>query len=505
MTRISATAPRISQVKDRPRLTWWSLATAALAVPVWWFVIASGVMSRAIDGGIFLSVIGGLQDGLPLYSGVWDNKDPLFYGVMLAAASVVDAAPFLLDWLWVPVASLGAWLIARPLMSADRALLVGLVAAPFVMTGPFYVAGWTNTPGTALALLSLGLLSCRRAVAAGVVIGLLAFTKLLVWPVGVASLLVLLVFPSRRRDAARGLVTLAGTVAIGMALLAVVGWLGGYVDALQRNRAYSSDVTVYFGFEDSPWGHLTKLAGDWSTGSWVAVAAVVLVAVVTAVLLAVRATWRTSERVLLAAWLWIAILGTLGVLGLTYVWPHHAQFAYLPTVLAVVALTAIIPERWPYLVAVALVVVGTWLMTGTGSPSTWLDRHAAARDSFAARWDEIREVPTDARLLLTVPGSEFTYARLGSNDDRGYLYDAPPSARLSCAQFHLYDFSPPADFERMLECIQDVDVVVMTDSFVVFGNGGRAASVQPILQYVDYAFTCLRVDDRQVCTRKPGL
>jgi hypothetical protein len=56
----------------------------------------------------------------------------------------------------------------------------------------------------------------------------------------------------------------------------------------------------------------------------------------------------------------------------------------------------------------------------------------------------------------------------------------------------------------MLECIQDVDVVLMTDNFVVFGNGGRAASVQPILQYVDYAFDCLRIGDRQLCTRKPG-
>jgi hypothetical protein len=325
---MEAGAPRTS-------LTPWSILTLACAIPTWFFVGSSAVMSRAIDGGIFLSLAAGLGRGLPLYSGVWENKDPLFPVAMLAASRVSPTGPFVMDWFWVPLAAFGGWLVARSLMSGDRALFVGLVLIPFVMVGPFYVAGWSNTPGTALILLGLGLAMARRGVAAGVVIGLVAFTRLIEWPIGLACLLVLLLIPTMRRVGVRALSAMVATMAATLVALAAVGWLAPYINALQRNRAYASDVIAYFGFDPSPVGHLKKLAGEWQTSYWIAMTVIVCCALLLAAVLLMRPSWRTPERGLLAVWLVVSVVGTVGLLAFTYVWPHHAQAVSLPTALAV--------------------------------------------------------------------------------------------------------------------------------------------------------------------------
>jgi hypothetical protein len=493
-------------VNDSPahlRLTWWSLITVVLAIPVWSFIAMRGVITRDLDGGLFLSIVGGMERGLTLYSEVFDVKDPLFFGTMFAAHRISPAGPFVLDWLWILLAAFGGWLLARTVTTPDRALAVGLVAVPLVLVGGFHAPGHTNTPGTALTLLGLGFVLNRRGVLGGIVLGLVLFTKALVWPLGLVAVLALLLIPSWRQTALRTVISGAGTVAVVALLLQLLGILGPYIEVLRWNSAYSFTIMEYFGYESSLSGHFTRLAEHWTMVGWLGVSLVALVAIALILRWSLTASWRTAERSMLTLWLpWVTI-GTLGIIGLSYVWQHHAQLVYLPAALAVVAVAAVLPDRWPFLVALPIVLVASWLMGAWGTPADGWSRVVEARDTFPARWAEIDEVPKDARLLSSVPLGEFTYARLGTNDDRGYLLSAPDNASLACPQFHFYDFSPDEDFMAMLECIQGVDVVLLTDNFVVFGNGGKAPVVQPILQYVQANFECLRVDDRQVCTRRP--
>lgn len=491
----------------RRSLSLWSIVTFVLAVPVWWTVGHAAILSRAVDGGIFLSVSGGIKSGLPLYTGVWDNKDPFFFLAMTGASYLGHAAPFFMDLLWIPLGAFGGWLIARSIMSADRALFVALILVPLALCGPFYIAGWSNTPGTALVLLIWGLAARRWNVAAGIVCGLLLFIKITLWPVALIGLLVMLAFPAMRRGVVRALIALAATVAGSVALLAILGWLGGYLDAFGRNRTYASDVIVYFGFEDSPFGHLAKLQADWAALSsasiaWVPVVLVLVVLVFAIVLQALRRSPASSERILVTAWLAVSILGVLAALALTYVWPHHAQAIYLPVAMAMIVLASLIPARWPFLLWAALILIFSVVAAGWGPGSSLADRVTTINANFDVARAEISEIPKDARILNTAPLGEFTYARLGSNDDRGYLADVRDGAVLACPAFHLYDFSPASAWSEMYECIQTVDAVVKTDAFDVFGNGGKAANVQPILNYVNSNFTCLRVEDRQLCIRK---
>ncbi len=494
----------MNDVSARPRLTWWSAVTVVLAIPTWWFIGINGVMSRDLDGGLFLSIVGGMERGLTLYSEVFEIKDPVYFGAMFGAYQIAPAGPFVLDWLWLPIAGLGGWLLARAVTTPDRALLVGLIAVPLVLVGPFYAPGLTNTPGTALILLGLGLVLNRWGVAGGIALGLLLFTKALVWPLGLVPVLLLLFFAAWRRTAVRAVISGAITIAASALLLLLLGILGPYIEVLRWNSAYSFTIMEYFGYESSISGHFARLIEQWTTAGWVAAVAILIVTVALGVRWFAGTSWRSSQRGVLVWWLSLAVLGTIGIIGLSYIWQHHGQLVYLPAALAVVAMAAVLPDRWPFLIVLPILLVVAWVVGAWGTPSDGWSRVQAVRDAFPARWAEIDESPKDARLLATVPLSDFTYARLGTNDDRGYLLAARPDAALACPQFHLYDFSPDQDFADMLDCIQSVDVILMTDNFVVFGNGGKAPVVQPILQYVQANFECLRVDDRQVCTRRPA-
>jgi hypothetical protein len=497
-------------VSSERRLTWWSLITLILGIPIWIGVAVLGVMPRtSLDGGIFVSVVGGIRDGLPLYTGVWDNKDPLFFGVMTAASFFSPYALHALDWMWAVLGAMGTYLLAKQVTSTERALFAGIVLAPLVLLAPFHEPGLTSLPGTGMTVLGLGLALSRRGLTGGVVIGLLAFLKLIVWPIALVALVVMLLAPALRRTALRSLAGMSATLAFGVLALVALGWWGPYLDALGRNRAYASDVIVYFGYEDSPIGHLRRMVDEWAispfgSSAWLSVVTMGAVLVLGIVVLVSRPTWRTPERVTLVIWAGIAAAGTVGILALTYVWGHHAQAIALPALFLAVVAVSLIPPRWPFPVFAVIALVVTWLVAGWGSPGGAWDRVRAAQDSWSARWATVEAQPRDATLLSTIEASEFTYARLGTNDDGGFLLSAPEGATLACPQFHLYDFSPDADFAAMLECVTGVDVVLLTDNFVVFGNGGKAPVVQPILQYVQENFECLRVDDRQVCTRRPA-
>ena len=482
-------------------LTWWSLITVMLAVPVWIVVVRSAVLSRVVDGGIFLSVSAGIADGLRLYEQVWDNKDPLFFGLMAIPLLVAPSLAFFMDVLWIALAGLGAGLIARSVMNADRALFMGIVAAPLLMLGPSYVPGWTNTPGTALVLLTLGLFAHRLPLASGFAAGLLAFVKLPVWPIAVAALALGLVFPPMRRAAARALVSMFAAMGVLVIVLALLGWLSGAIDAFGRNRQYAVDVANYFGFQPSITGRLSRALVDWPGAvTWSAGIALIFVLLIGG-LWAVNSRMRSNERLLLAAWAVVSWMGTIGVLALTYVWPHHVQALALPTVMSVIVFAAIFPARWFFPAFILWVVAGAAVFSGWGSVRAAQDAWNQRSVSFESKVAEIDEVPLDARLLASVPDSNFTYARLGSNDDRGFLGDVRTDATLACPQFHLYDFSPPKAFAEVLQCIQGVDVVLLTDAFTVFGGSSRAPYALPVLDYVNASFTCLRIEDRQVCTR----
>ena len=482
-------------------VTWWSLITLVAAIPVWIVVVRSAVLSRVVDGGIWLSVSAGVANGLTPYEQVWDHKDPLFYAVMALATLVSPGVAFFLDIGWFIVAGVGAGLLARSVTSADRALFVGLVITPLVLLGPSYIPGWTNTPGTALVLLTVGLFARGLPVSAGLAAGLLAFIKLPTFPLAAGALVLALLLSSWRRPALKAIVAMFAAMGGVAVVLVLLGWFRGALDSVLFNRSYASEVATYFSYEPTVTSRLARALGDWSssiiTAGSISLAATLIIAVVWFAI----GRLRTDERSLLALWGVFLWLGTLLIVGMTYVWPHHAQQLALPTLVSVVMLAAIFPQRWVFPGFIAWVLVAAAVVSGWGSLRAAQDAWAQRSADFDVKVAQIYEVPLDARLLASVPLTDFTYARLGSNDDRGFLGSVRDDAALACPKFHIYDFSPPEVFAETLECIQTVDAVLVTDAFTVFGGSSRAPYALPVLDYVNTNFTCLRIEDRQVCTR----
>jgi len=484
-------------------LTWWSLLTLVAAIPVWIMVVRSAVLSRVVDGGIWLSVSAGTANGLTPYDQVWDHKDPVFYMIMALATVISPGLAFFLDIGWFVVAGIGAGLLARSVMSADRALFIGVIVTPLLLLGPSYIPGWTNTPGTALVLLTVGLFAHRLPTSAGLAAGLLAFVKLPVFPLAAGALILALAFGTWRRAAVKALAAMFAAMGGIAAVLLVLGWFHGAFEAVLFNRAYASQIATYFSFDPTLIGRLGKAISDQPSSVVVAAAVGLGVTVLIGIGWLAVARWRSDERSLLAVWALFLWLGTIVIVGITYVWPHHAQLLALPTIVSAVVLAAVFPRRWIFIAFVVWALAGATVFSGWASLRAAQDAWSQRSANFDIKVAEISEVPIDARLLASVPLTDFTYARLGSNDDRGFLGSVRSDATLACPKFHIYDFSPSEVFSETLECIQGVDVVLLTDAFTVFGSSSRAPFATPVLDYVQTNFTCLRIEDRQICTRNP--
>jgi len=223
------------------------LIVATLIFLTWWWVILSAAAPRTSDSGVFLSVASAIVEGVPLYEGVVDNKDPLFFYSLAAALRIGPAAAQLLDVLWFACLAAGAWLLSRSTMRATAAVVAGFVAAPIAVLGIAYQPGMTNLPGTALVLLGMGLLVSRAWWASGFVFALAVVAKITTIPVVIAILVVTIALPHMRKRGLRAAAVFAGS-AFGLALvLLIVGSLDGYREVLAHNVRYSRDVMVYFG------------------------------------------------------------------------------------------------------------------------------------------------------------------------------------------------------------------------------------------------------------------
>jgi len=488
-------------LRFRGNFTYWSILSIVIAIPIWIFVIYGSVMDRQYDGGIFLSISDGLANGLNRYTDLWDNKDPFFAVAMAGASHISSPWAFFMDLFWIPLAAVGTFFISRSIASPDRSLFFALVTTPFIMVGPAYMAGHGNTPGTAMVLFGWGMFLCRRWVLGGIAIGLLLFLKITVWPVGVAGLLLFLFFRDKRSGGVRALVAMGVTFVVSVTVMAILGWIPGYIESISQNRSYSKTTIAYFGFSDSFSGHLEKLQADWAGSIFVAFLVMVSIAVVGLLFSSMKR--RTHPEVfLVTVLLWIAIFGTIASLALTYLWGHHLQAISLPMILAAILFGSLLNVRIWFILWVGLLLILTFILSMWMSPIQLFDHYKSLPAVFDSRVTEISEVPIDANLLNSIPLKDFSYARLGTNDDRGFLGSVREGAVLVCPRFQVFDFSPTEAFAELYECIQRVDVILKTENFNIFGNGMNAANVQPILDYVNANFDCLIVSDRQLCTRR---
>lgn len=443
--------PRVSRSEDG---LIWSLLAAAL---VWILLLPALIPNVAHwDRGIFVSVAERLLAGDTLYVEVWDNKDPFFYYIVATGRLVSPYADIAIEGLWLLTIAFSAQCIARS-VGTSRALgvLVGWAIAPVIATGAFFYPGYTHLPGTALALAAVAAVASRHFLLAGLGLGVLVFTKVTAAPIALA---VVLVFVLGRRQY-RGLVaTFLGTslACSGAALLLVVrGEFHPWISSLRLNARYADAGT---GIAESALEHLSRVASPAATAAVLSM----LLTLTAAVVFRRRAVPPplASDQWMLWGATVTALLASLVVLALTGMWSHHAQTLYFPAIL-----TAVVLARW-FLDGMTLRPLRTLTIGGLAALLLGgvipVGALRAARDAPSAL-TSLAELSPESSALGSTSTIGRTYARLGTNDDRGHAFGLR-GWKLACPNFHQYAFSPEDVLRQTAECLDGADVLLLSPS-----------------------------------------
>ena len=456
-------------------------------------VLLRGRPSLKSDAGVFLSVAGSMLHGDRLYVGVLDNKDPLFYYAHAGALAAFGwTGPFLLDIVWLAIAAASTLLLLRAVGSSRLTAVVGFVVYPLLLTGAWYLSGYSLLAALSFAPL-IGLLWLRGSfVAAGAVLALGVLFKVNLGLVLASVPLAALVLSPRgsRAQLAKAAGGFAAVAGAGAVALAVRGEVHGYIENLKDNISYSRNVL-------SATGSVTGIPGHIKVAAWAAsrpghilgvpvgkpLHLVVVVAVfVAAGALAVRtlrrrpaappaaASHAAATRFLAAAFL-CATATTALTLALTAAWSPHDQMLAFPALLLIAFAVSLLPSAVPALASgrraiaavCAVAVLGIVLLGGTAAAPY-------AREGGISYWFDSGRSET-ARELEQAAASRFpaarkiTYVHLGQNDEEAVAAFLDGRFSLACPAIAQYVFTPHLD--GVLRCVEGKrpELVLVTQKF----------------------------------------
>ena len=460
-----------------------------------WAVVAAMTVPRAITGavgdyGFFTAVADRLRAGDVLYEQVWDNKDPfVFYSIAVARYGGVGGA-WLLEVLWVVLASALAFAIARRVgLSALLAAWVAWVLAPIVVLGMPYFMGSTHLPGVALTLLAIALVLARHPVLTGVPVGVIAFFKFVMLPMALAVVVVALVVGARRRELPRFALGLLGTVGVIAVVMLFRGEFTGFVRTQVDNILYSQSPIVsaeHTSMFQKVAQHLVILVNPHIVAVLLATVAVLVVGFIAnrrSVLL-----WTTATAFVMAG-LTIAITGK---------WFHHAEILAVSSVLALVLVATSVRVDWqrPTWVAALIATVVAVPLTALPSP----DHYLAPLRTVGLSWQEANE--TDPLTVLLAERTPTTVAFVG----QGNL--VPRSGgldgwQLVCRNIAQRPFNQQWMFDETLACLPSAELVVVTNDYgpdAAFP--AYTAFVEQVEELLAQDYECEQVPDFRLCTRR---
>ncbi|WP_169337920.1 glycosyltransferase 87 family protein [Propionicicella superfundia] len=452
-----------------------------------------------LDRGIFVSVAERLLAGDVLYRDVWDNKDPLFYYTIALGRAVSPLMDIVLEMAWVALTGVGVALIARFLGARLRMCVVaGFVMTPLVLTGPLYFPGNSHLPAVAVATLSVALALQERYLPAGVLVAVTFFLKLVVTPALILPLVVIVAVRRQWRGLAWGALgaLLGGGVMV--AVLVVRQELVPYLGMLSANVGYSSSVLLNSSLP-APLAHFARLR----TPAYGILAAALIL---TVVLGAVR--WRRARAGVTGVFSLVtlsviaAVVAATAVLAVTGLWVQHLLIYGFAAALAAALLAALVDERLGSrpLASLAVLVVAAVLLAGGPLAAIYptLPPDKAIR--------MLTSTPREAQVILQT-GEPASYARLGSNDDRGHAVGLG-AWHLACPRFHQYRFDSQSSLDTVTRCLPKADVVYVSTSFAPKTSSLGGSSVwNPWVarteQVLRADFTCAALDDgARICVRK---
>lgn len=468
-----------------------------------WVFVASRTVPRAIDGavgdyGFFTGVADRLRDGAVLYEQVWDNKDPfVFYSIAVARNWGVGGA-WLLEILWIIVASVAVHSIARGHDLSHRAsTAVAWIPVPLVILGMPYFMGSTHLPGVALTLVAVALILRNHWVLAGIPVAVLIFFKFVMLPVALAILITAAITMRRGRGLVGAFVGLVGTgLAIALVML-IRGEFSGFLSTQFDNIRYSQSPIV---------------AADMvSPFQKVAQHLVILVnpnilAIIIATLAILIVSWIAQKRARSGHWLaqpalwWITLMAFV-MAGLTIAitgkWFHHAEILAVSSALALVLAAKAFAHdfTWRLWVTTPLMAVATFLLAGAPPVSAYVDSVRA----MPIRWQEAQ---------MTDPVTEALMARRPTTVALvGWGNMLPRNGGLSewdfvCRNLAQRPFNQQWMFDETLECLPSAELIVVTGDYAPDpAFPAYSAFVESVEKLLERDYTCVADGSLRLCER----
>jgi len=424
----------------------------------------------ASDQGVYLSIAARMLDGDTLYAEVADPKDPFFFYTYAAALWIADwRGPFLLDGIWLAVASVSIVLLLRALGAPRSAIVAGFFIYPLALTSGWFQPGLSMLAGLAVAPLPAWAWLRGRFAVAGALLGTVMLFKLNLAGIAAASLLGFVVVGapegSRRGQLSRGVLGLAVFLAGAAAILGIRGELRAYLDMIAYNVQYARSGLEHLGPVDRARAHLDVVVQYFeSAGRWQLPGAVLVLGLFA---VAGYLVWTRggSNRRLLAAGAVLTLLATLGTLALTAFWRHHLQMLAYPIVLiaatGVSAVALLFGRRAGAIAAAACTVFALWSSVKNEDridiSSAWT---TAPHSGGAVALER-------ARMRFHAGDDKVAYIVFGGNSENAHAVFIGDELDLVCRWFHIYPQSLTKYFEETVECFgrEDPDLVLVTLGF----------------------------------------
>ncbi len=478
---------------------WNRAVTAALIALTWVFVVLLTIpraISRGVaDYGFLTGIAERLRAGDTLYVQVWDNKDPLVYYALALSRSfgpngVIGA--WLLELAWVVLAAVAIYVIAR-FQGLTRVMssYLGFGLAPLIFLGAAYYMGSTHPPAIALLLAAVALLYSRHPVTAGVLLGVLLFFKLVMFPMAIV-VLAMTVFALRRRADTKWLILGFASVFVAMSvILAVRGELIGYIATQPDNVLHSQTPIVspdQTGIVERLKRYLVILVNPQ-------IAAIQFTTL--AVLLLTRP--KSLRRIEPNASLWwitvSAFIMAVGTIAITGKWFHHAQVLEVSSALALILIVEYLTRArhvraW---IAAAVAAVLTYPLAGLPQPQIYVD----AFTQLSTRWVQATTVDTMTRILREQPPGSVSFIGETVAQSSGL-----EEWSVACRHIGQRPFNHRTLFDETLECLPTSEVIVIskdittTSAFPEYDE--FLAGVRSLLAE---QYTCEQVETLTICRR----
>ena len=444
----------------RPRGRASAVVLAIGAVVSWGVALVRAMPSfSSPDRGVFVSVAERLVTGDRLYTDVWDNKDPLFYYMLALGRLASPLMDYVIEVAWLVVVAVAAGFVCLRLGGRWPAVLVAGVLVPLTMTGFTYLPGYSYLAGTALGVAVLAALVGRRLVLAGLLLGVLVFSKLLILPVVLALVLPWLASAEVRRRWRPLVAGFAASVGAVTVLLAVRGELVGYLDAQASNVDYSQS-RLDAPAQNPVLDHLSRVL-TWREG--VSIALVIVIVVVAARARDMRGRLLASDRGWLVVGTGLSLAAALAVVAATGLGPLHSQVLQVPAVSAACVVAVLLTREGSGAVRSAVVVLASMAIGYLLAGAAPMSLYASSASFFRGEIGVLLQTPPESAAIQALSGTG-AYARLGSVYDDGHAKGLS-EWDLACPRFHQYYFQSRELLDDVLDCALRAPVVLVSDSF----------------------------------------